>query len=227
MDWLEKPWVLGAIAVVVILFIMGGRKSGGSMSNLAETNAIAAETNVKLSAISASKTGDVYAYRTRVAELAADRDYNGQVLLASGLGQTNKLLLQKMQNETDISLATIASDTVKSSENYRLQGVKNTNQTNLNLGRLAAAVRTREINMAPTIARITAGTAVSIAHINGDVAIRQSDNDYQARHDEARYRYKSVKAAANADMIGGIISGASKAAAAYYTGGASLAATGG
>lgn len=213
MDILQKPWVWVVGLLIGAMLLMGGRKGGGSTSNLNEVTAIAAATNVQLSSISAGTTAQAYQYQSRLAELAADKYYTGMALLKSGISQGNQVLLQREQTKRDIALAGIAADTARTAENYRFLAIKGTNNTVLNLGKIQASVRGKEIAMAPTLARINSQAAQVIARIQGDVAtrvsdndtvarIRMSDNDTIARHDEARYRYKAAKAGANADMVG-------------------------
>ena len=209
MDILKEPWAWGVAAVVVLIILMGGRRSGGgSMSNLSEVNAIAADTNVKLSAISAGTTGQALALQGRQAEIAAQREFAGLDLLKTGISSGNAVLLRKLQTDRDVAIAREAGYTARATENLRLKAVRNTNFTSLRLGRLAAKVRGQEIAIAPTIAAINANAATSIAAINANAATSisntRSEFDYMARHDEARYAYKAAKAGANADMVGSL-----------------------
>ena len=198
MDILKEPWAWGVAAVVVLIILMGGRRSGGgSMSNLSEVNAIAADTNVKLSAISAGTTGQALALQGRQAEIAAQREFAGLDLLKTGISSGNAVLLRKLQTDRDVAIAREAGYTARATENLRLKAVRNTNFTSLRLGRLAAKVRGQEIAIAPTIAAINANAATSISNT-------RSEFDYMARHDEARYAYKAAKAGANADMVGSL-----------------------
>lgn len=207
MELLHKPWVW-VVGVVVAVLVLGGGRRGGSMSNLSEVNAIAADTNVKLSAISAGTTNAAYAFKTREAEIEASKYFAGVDSMKGGISNTNAILLQHLQSKRDVELAGIAANSSRIAENVRLAAVKSTNATTLALGKIAAKVRGQEIAIAPQLAAINAETSKYAIRWNAGVRRVEAEYDYMARHDEARYAYKAAKAGANADMVGSALGAA-------------------
>lgn len=195
MEHLKQPWVIAAGLLIGLLFLFSGRRGGSNASaGIGEANALASDTNVKLSAISAGTASSVNALRAHTAELDTTRYLANLDVLKSGISGSNVILLQHEQAQRDIALANISKVIAVNTNATGLKMVQSNNATTLRLGYIAGQNRASEIRQAPMLASIVGSTQTRLGEL-----------DYMARHDEARYRYKAAKARANADMVGSIV----------------------
>lgn len=193
-DLMEKPWVWALGALVVVLVLASSRRGGG-VSNLTETNQIAAQTNVALSGIAASTAGAAYAYKTRLAEL----DYRRDEMLATGISASNATLLQREVNKGLRERAQIAASVASKQINASLAAVKSSNAVTLKLGQIAGNVRAKEIQTAPVIARIQENARAQTAIVTTQRLAARDERIAAYNASAAKAGYSS---AATADMVG-------------------------
>lgn len=218
MELLHKPWVWIVGLLIGAMLLMGGRR-GASTSNLTETNAIAADTNVKLSSISAGAASSTNALRAHMADLAAAREDSNLNALRTGLSSSNQILLQHVQAKSDETLAHIAAESGKVAESTRLAIVKSNNATTLALGQIQGRNQAAEIRAIPFLAQVQANVAYKIELARGATVQRVEKYRTDATIQQARYNYKAAKARASADEIGAIAGAVGSVASAYAGGG--------
>lgn len=187
----EKPWAWALAVGVGLLLLMRSGRSGPDYSGVLQTNAVAADTNVKLSGIAAHAADSINQLRAHNATLAANHAMAELDTLRNGLSSSTNAILAMVVAKRDQRLAESSDYTARYIARQQEQTAVSAHATALKLGILAADNDAKAIALAPTLARINSDKVVKIAQFNSDTAIQQ-----------ARYRYKAAKAGANAQMVG-------------------------
>lgn len=208
-EQLKNPYVIGGALVFLIVFYLASRGGSSASAALDPNASLAASTNVQLSQIASGDTQAAIAANATIAGYSAS-------LAAS---QTKDMLTAYTANQT--LNAQLAAQQVTSS----MARHNDYSQQVIALDKTASSIELAKISAG--VAEFNTSAAERLGGIQAQYAFMTAQNNSLAQTTIASYNATATSAAAasaaNASTTGKVVGAVATVAAAYFTGGASLA----